>query len=65
MVLRSHDELDRPRLTMPRRRALLSLVGGAFALAGLAGCGGGDDEDEGEEDEQEEQDQEQSEEEAD
>lgn len=69
MVLQSHDDLERPRLTMSRRRALPSLVGGALVLAGLAGCGGGDDEDEGEgegeEDEQEEQDQEQSEEEDD
>lgn len=65
MVLQSHDDLERPRLTMSRRRALPSLVGGALVLAGLTGCGGGDDEDEGEEDEQEEQDQEQSEEEDD
>ncbi len=63
MVYQSQGDLERSRLTMPRRRVLPSLVGGALALSGLAACGGGDDEDEDEEGEQEEQDQEQSEEE--
>lgn len=57
MVHQSHDDLEPSRLTLPRRRVLPSLIGGALALAALAGCGGGDDEEEDEEDEQEDEEQ--------
>ncbi len=44
-----HNDRDLLGTALPRRRVLLSFLGGTLTLAGLAGCGGEGDDEEDEE----------------
>lgn len=52
MTDRSCNDPDLPRLALPRRRVLQTLLGGTLTLAGLSACGGnGEGNEEGEDEE--------------